>query len=123
MVDETAPTSEGQPAAEPGDEPQGSVFGKLPRTRPGTRSPRRRGRESATAATSAPSEPAADAGAIGSTPPPEPEPAEPPEPDEQGHGVEELAWAGLAAAAEAATLGVRLANRAMEAVRDAVERR
>ena len=41
----------------------------------------------------------------------------------EGGGLEDLAWAGIAAAAEAATLGVRLATRAMEAVRDAVERR
>jgi hypothetical protein len=38
-------------------------------------------------------------------------------------GVEDLAWAGVAVAAEAATLGVRLAGRAFEAMRDAVERR
>jgi hypothetical protein len=38
-------------------------------------------------------------------------------------GLEDLAWAGIAVAAEAATLGVRLAGRAFEAARDAVERR
>jgi hypothetical protein len=37
-------------------------------------------------------------------------------------GLEDLAWAGIAAAAEAATIGVRLASRAMEAVRDAGKR-
>lgn len=45
-----------------------------------------------------------------------------PEPDE-GAGLEDLAWAGIAAAAEAATLGVRLASRAMEALRKPVDRR
>ncbi|MQA73334.1 MAG: hypothetical protein GEU88_03095 [Solirubrobacterales bacterium] len=34
-----------------------------------------------------------------------------------GAGLEDLAWAGVAAAAEAATIGVRLASRAMEALR------
>ena len=97
------------------------VFGNLPASRPGTRSPRRE------------SEPAA--GAPG---PPEPEPAREPfaaeataaEPDPppphaagageeesgDGSGLEDLAWAGVAVAAEVATLGVRLATRAVEAL-------
>jgi hypothetical protein len=33
-------------------------------------------------------------------------------------GVEEVAWAGITVAAEAATLGVRLVSRALEAVRE-----
>ena len=41
----------------------------------------------------------------------------------EGRGIEDVAWAGVAAAAEAATIGVRLANRALEAMRDAVDRR
>lgn len=90
--------------AAPGDEgePQG-VFGNLPTTRPGARSPRR----------------AAEPGAAprGERPAPAtPEPA-------AGGGVEDVAWAGVAAAAEAATIGVRLATRALEAMRDAVDRR
>ena len=36
---------------------------------------------------------------------------------EAGGGLEDIAWAGVAAAAEAATLGVRLASRAIEALR------
>jgi hypothetical protein len=40
-----------------------------------------------------------------------------------GGGIEDVAWAGVAAAAEAATIGVRLATRALEAMRDAVDRR
>ena len=43
--------------------------------------------------------------------------------DHAGGGVEDVAWAGVAAAAEAATIGVRLATRALEAMRDAVDRR
>ena len=38
-------------------------------------------------------------------------------------GVEDLAWAGIAVAAEAATLGVRLLSRAVEAVRKPPDRR
>jgi hypothetical protein len=52
--------------------------------------------------------------------PPEAEPDENDAPE--GGGLEDLAWAGIAAAAEAATIGVRLASRAMEAVRDAGKR-
>ena len=40
----------------------------------------------------------------------------------QGGGLEDIAWAGVAAAAEAATIGVRLASRAIEALRGSSER-
>jgi len=40
-----------------------------------------------------------------------------------GPGVEDLAWAGITVAAEAATLGVRLLSRALEAVRGPADRR
>ncbi|MGH2953913.1 MAG: hypothetical protein ACRDK9_07805, partial [Solirubrobacterales bacterium] len=40
-----------------------------------------------------------------------------------GRGIEDVAWAGVAAAAEAATIGVRIANRALDALRDSVDRR
>lgn len=93
-----------------GDEaetPTGSVFGNLPRARPGTRSPRRGGGAEAGARTArAESQEPASAGG-----------------DERAaegaeiQGVEDLAWAGVAIAAEAATLGLRLASRAIEAVR------
>ena len=101
-----------------GEQAPESVFGNLPRTRPGARSPRRD-----SGATRTPPEPTTKATA----PPPGPEPAagEPEEPvtDEPGGGIEDVAWAGVAAAAEAATIGVRLATRALEAMRDAVDRR
>jgi hypothetical protein len=98
----------------PGDgtqAPSGSVFGNLPRERPGTRSPRREGSAGARA---------------------RPEPARAQEPtaeDAAGgaggaseiHGIDDLAWAGVAIAAEAATLGVRLASRAIEAIRGPTE--
>ena len=37
-------------------------------------------------------------------------------------GVEDLAWAGVAVAAQAATVGVRAASRALEAVRKSIDR-
>lgn len=108
-----------------GEEPAG-VFGNLPRTRPGARSPMRdagpaRPRPAASqGAAQAPSDPAPGAEAPAGPPDPEPEGAPQPAP---GGGLEDVAWAGVAAAAEAATIGVRLATRALEAMRDAVERR
>lgn len=82
--------------------PTQSVLGSLPRGRPGTRSPRRAEAPQAERATP----PGADAAGTGT----------------ELRGVEDIAWAGVAVAAEAATLGVRLANRALGAMRDAVER-
>ncbi|MDX6581693.1 MAG: hypothetical protein QOI10_877 [Solirubrobacterales bacterium] len=103
------------------ESPQGGVFGNLPGSRPGTRSPRRDGagkpRKAPAKATKAS---ARTASAEPASPPPKP-PGERPEPPAteapSGGGIEDLAWAGVAAAAEAATLGVRLASRAIEALR------
>jgi hypothetical protein len=130
-----------EPAREPG------VFGKLPRSRPGVRSPLRSGEsepevetaaeaergepgETAAPAASQPAaapSPAAETGAPRTSPPPPPPSRPEPEPEspgpEHGGGLEEIAWAGITVAAEAATLGVRLASRALGAVREAVERR
>jgi hypothetical protein len=107
------------------EEPVG-VFGNLPRTRPGARSPMRdtgsaRARRAPEGKASAPT-----GAPPASVPPPEPQEPEPADAAQQpapGGGVEDVAWAGVAAAAEAATIGVRLATRALEAMRDAVERR
>ncbi len=121
------------PAPASGDR---GVFGNLPSERPGVRSPRRGEGKStkakaggtrskkvapvgAKAAKPAPSAPA-------KAPPPPPRPAREqpppqraPEAAESGRGsVEEVAWAGITVAAEAATLGVRLVSRALEAVRE-----
>jgi hypothetical protein len=129
------------------DERSGSndpgIFGSLPSSRPGSRSPRRSGGEGAgkskgsqTRTASRPSAAKAESSPSASTAsaPPPPRPHErhtgqgagqsPPGPKEgDGQtGIEDLAWAGVAAAAEAATLGVRLATRALETVRRAAER-
>jgi hypothetical protein len=114
------------------------VFGNLPSARPGVRSPRRDGgkrdaKPKTPKAKSAKQRPAAKpppAPARESAPPPprrpagEPSPPPPPprseatEPSSARGGVEEVAWAGITVAAEAATLGVRLVSRALEAVRE-----
>ncbi len=114
------------------------VFGNLPSERPGVRSPRRgegKGSKAAAsdskAAKAGPAEPKARRAAPSPPPkakaprPPREQPAPPPSPAaeareaESGRGsVEEVAWAGITVAAEAATLGVRLVSRALEAVRE-----
>ena len=113
--------------------PQGGVFGNLPDTRPGTRSPRRRSgggepqaKPAATKATARKASPQPPNRA------PKAEPsAAPPAGRGEGApvargegigGIEDLAWAGVAAAAEAATLGVRIASRALDALRGSSER-
>ncbi len=119
---------------------QVGVFGNLPTERPAVRSPRRgdaggpvaadatpkpAGRQSRSAAQPKPSVPRSPRGRparpAGQSPEAEPE-APPPAGPEHG-GVEDLAWAGIAVAAEAATLGVRLLSRAVEAVRKPADRR
>jgi hypothetical protein len=108
-------------APDPGDT---GLFGKLPRTRPGTRSPRRAsgGKPAKAKAAAAPkARPAATAARAPAPPPPARE-RKGSDPEEQGAGLEELAWAGIAVTAEAATLGVRLMSRALDAARRAAER-
>jgi outer membrane biosynthesis protein TonB len=121
------------------DEPtdQGGIFGKLPDSRPGTRSPRRSGakakpkaatkakprtKASAKPQTAAKPKAAPKRQPAKKAPPREPAPPRPPDPetpvaDQTPGGLGEIAWAGIAVAAEAATIGVRLASRAIEAVR------
>lgn len=106
-----------------------SVFSNLPASRPGTRSPRRDGAKAvkAQARQEAPAKPK-----TGAKPKPPPKQARPmppsePEPEAQeqrsGGGLEDIAWAGVAAAAEAATLGVRLATKAFDTLRQNADRR
>lgn len=120
------------------DEPQTGepgVFGNLPSARPSVRSPRREGGKKKGAAKArpkaaakparprsarpTPKQPASPPSSSPPPPPPRrpaPTPAE--EGDARGGGIEDLAWAGVTVAAEAATLGVRLVSRALEAVRE-----
>lgn len=129
------------PKPEPSEEAseQGSVFGNLPGNRPGVRSPRR-GRAGPARAAGATPKATGGRSRSAARKPAEPRsprapsgrPAErsagaepetaPPAEGEHG-GVEDLAWAGVAVAAEAATLGVRLLSRAVEAVRRPTDRR
>jgi hypothetical protein len=125
-------------AREDADE-QGGVFGNLPPRRPAVRSPRRgdvggpaagatpkvAGRQSRSAAQPKPSVPRSPQGGPTRPPgqPPAAEPEAPPPAGPEHGGVEDLAWAGIAVAAEAATLGVRLLSRAVEAVRKPADRR
>jgi hypothetical protein len=131
--DERTGTPESQASA--GNEvPEGSVFGNLPRERPGVRSPRRDAEVvRRTGRPGSATGERARAAASGSNAPPRErtEPSRDPRPRTEGPpeqtggpgGLEEMAWAGVTVAAEAATLGMRLAGRALDAVRGAVERR
>ena len=121
-------------AQEPAD---GGLFANLPRTRPGVRSPRRdsagatveehrpaAGKPRAIRPPAARRPPVKPRPAASPPPPPPPPSAEPDEPAvEEDASLEELAWAGVTVAAEAATVGVRLVSRMLEAAREAVERR
>jgi hypothetical protein len=120
------------PAGDPG------VFGNLPSARPGVRSPRRdAGKRDPSTPKRAPRKAAkASAGPRAKpTPPRRPEPRSAPPPPRQAappprgtpppeqeegssRGIEDVAWAGITVAAEAATLGVRLFSRALGAVRE-----
>lgn len=130
--------------AEPDDKqappPSGGVFGNLPSTRPGRRSPRRakveeggkasNGSSAAAPARSRPAPPPPPPRPTAAPPPPPPPPEERPEretappagPGQRIGGVEDLAWAGIAVAAQAATVGVKAASRAMDAVRKSLDR-
>ena len=121
------------PGADKPEQPDG-VFGNLPASRPGSRSPRRdaqRRRGAGQAALAAAGEAPAPAAASPGTraPPPEPPmgtereaPVSAAGGDQQISSIEDLAWAGIAVAAEAATVGVRFASRALDAARKSIDR-
>jgi hypothetical protein len=117
------------------------VFGNLPSARPGVRSPRRetekqvtgkarraKAVESPARPRSAPSSASRSGGPTRKASEPRRGPAEvpeappsaapPPDPTAPRRSVEDVAWAGVTVAAEAATLGVRLLSRALGAVRE-----
>src|SRR5688572_10166490 len=105
----------------PGDEPQESILGSLPRSRPSVRSPRRDA--AARARRSKPAEPKRAK--------PRPAGAEPARsrapreqgPPEGGGGVEDLARAGVTTAVQVAGAGLRFAGKAAGAIRESLERR
>jgi hypothetical protein len=102
----------------------------LPSTRPGSRSPRRQSSEpeEATADETLPEEPVEPEPVLLEDPdtPDEPEPPQPiddPLAPQPGIGsIEDLAWAGVAVAAQAATAGIRFTSRALEAARKSIDR-
>jgi hypothetical protein len=118
------------------------VFGNLPSERPGVRSPRREGEKrarqertgSAKATAAKSSQRSRPAPTTQSGPRSRPTRPSPPPPERTGaawesepatsevpesrRGIEDVAWAGVTVAAEAATLGVRMLSRALEAVRE-----
>jgi hypothetical protein len=121
--------------------PDRGVFGNLPSARPGVRSPRRETEKQVTGkarqakAAESPARPGSarssasrSGGPTRKASEPRREPAEAPEappsaappPDLTAprRSVEDVAWAGVTVAAEAATLGVRLLSRALGAVRE-----
>jgi hypothetical protein len=137
-------TEDGPEAASGGPDGPEGVFGNLPSTRPGSRSPRRRSTEEKQVAADPPSEgpseesvpstparenpPDSSRGTDPPTPEPEPDP-DPPLPDEDPlapqpsiQGVEDLAWAGVAVVAQAATAGIRFTSKALEAARKSIDR-
>ncbi len=124
---------EGSNAASDGSDAPEGVFGNLPSARPGSRSPRRRGSSGASDSVAAetPAEPEPE---IFDEPetvkesetfdePEPPQPFDDPIAPQPGiHGVEDLAWAGVAVVAQAATAGIRFTSRALEAARKSIDR-
>lgn len=110
------------------DSPPG-VFGNLPSSRPGSRSPRRAGGtgepEAAAPEPEPKPEPATTSPAAEVPPDPaatEEPPLEPVPPSQGIHGIEDLAWAGVTVAAQAATVGIKFASRALGAARKSIDR-
>ena len=117
----TPPPQERPGSAE--DEPQDSILGSLPRSRPSVRSPRRDAAAKARRAKPAAAKPkarAAGAGAKAARRDAQSEPA--PGPEGEG-GVEDIARAGVTTAVQVATAGLRFAGRAAGAIRESLERR
>ena len=107
----------------PGEEPQESILGSLPRSRPSVRSPRRDA--AARARRSKPAEPKrAKTPRAGAEPQRTRAPREQAEPAGEGRGgVEDLARAGVTTAVQVAGAGLRFAGKAAGAIRESRERR
>jgi hypothetical protein len=106
----------------PGDEPQESILGSLPRSRPSVRSPRRDA--AARARRSKPAEPKrAKPRPAGAQPARSRAPRKGPPEAAGGGGVEDLARAGVTTAVQVAGAGLRFAGKAAGAIRESLERR
>ena len=117
------PPPQERPGPAEEDEPQDSILGSLPRSRPSVRSPRRDAAAKARRAKPAAAKPKARAAGAGVKRPaatPKSEPA--PGPEGEG-GVEDIARAGVMTAVQVATAGLRFAGRAAGAIRESLERR
>ena len=116
-----SPPERSEPAE---DEPQDSILGSLPRTRPSVRSPRRD--EAAKARRAKPAAVEAQARAAGAGREAArrdgQERARAPEAEGEA-GVEDIARAGVTTAVQVATAGLRFAGRAAGAIRESLERR
>ena len=104
------------------DEPQDSILGSLPRSRPSVRSPRRDAAAKARRAKPAAAKPKARAAGAGVKRPATPRSEPAPGPEGEG-GVEDIARAGVTTAVQVATAGLRFAGRAAGAIRESLERR
>jgi hypothetical protein len=114
------PPQQGQPGP-PEDEPQDSILGSLPRSRPSVRSPRRDAAAKARRAKPAASKPGAH-GASAGPKRPSATPVREPAPESEGR-VEDIARAGVTTAVQVASAGLRFAGRAAGAIRESLERR
>jgi hypothetical protein len=117
----TNPPSDRQPP--PDDEPQDSILGSLPRSRPSVRSPRRDAAARARKAKPAAPKPRARAASAGTKRPRATAASEPAPEPESDVGVEVIARAGVTTAVQVATAGLRFAGRAAGAIRESLERR
>jgi len=113
------PQEQPEPAEE--DEPQDSILGSLPRSRPSVRSPRRDAAAKARRAKPAAAKPKARAAGDGVKRPAATSKSEP-APEGEG-GVEDIALTGVTTAVQVATAGLRFAGRAAGAIRESLERR
>ena len=102
-------------------EPERSILGSLPRSRPSVRSPRRDAAARARKAKPRASQPKASR-PVGKRGPEEPKADPTPKAAGEG-GVEDIARAGVGTAVQVATAGLRFAGKAAGAIRESLERR
>ena len=106
-----------------GDEPQDSILGSLPRSRPSVRSPRRDAAARARKAKATAPKPKAAAGGGRRRAAKGPRSEPHPEPEAGGADLEDIARSGVTTAVQVATAGLRFAGKAAGAIRESLERR